>query len=59
MPGQLYEYAVLHHSKPLKKDDPEPKSVVVIAVTSVLARDEKEAALVAARRIPADLEREA
>ena len=56
MPGKLYEFAVLHHPKPAKKDDPEPKSRVIVAVTNVLARDDKEAALYAAREIPSEFE---
>jgi len=56
MPGKLYEFAVLHHPKPMKKDDAEPKSQVIVAVTNILARDDKEAALHAARLIPEQFE---
>lgn len=52
---RLFEYAILYHPLRTKKDEDEglePKSMVVMAPTSVLAKDQAEATLIAARQIP-------
>jgi hypothetical protein len=52
---RLYEYAVLYHpgQTKLQKDRGEaPKSKIVQDVTRLVARDEKEVMLIAARSIP-------
>lgn len=53
---RLFEYAVLYHPK-LTKDEREmdqrPKSELLIAITPVLALDEKEVGMIASRAIPA------
>lgn len=52
--GKLYEYAVLYHPKASKKDEEPGPSTVIVDVTRVLCQDEKEAAMLAARAIPAE-----
>lgn len=55
MAQKLYEYAVLFHPRPTKKDrdeGAETSSTLITAPTAILAKDEKVAALVAARSIP-------
>ena len=52
---KLYEYAVIHNPLPTKdqKERGEtPKSQLVVDVTRVLANNEKEAMMLAARAIP-------
>lgn len=55
--GKLFEYAVLYHPK-ATKDQIEradyPKSEVVTELKSVLAKNEQEVAMLAARSIPSD-----
>jgi len=50
---KLYEYAVIYHPKK-KKDEEAAKSEVLVPVTTILAADEKEVAIRAARAIPAE-----
>jgi hypothetical protein len=53
--GKLFEYAVLYHPKPTKEQNDRgetPKSVVLIEPRTVLAMDESQAAMLAARAIP-------
>jgi hypothetical protein len=52
---KIYEYAVIHHPIPTKEQQErgeKPKSVLIVDVTRVLARDDKEASMLAARSIP-------
>lgn len=53
--SKLFEYAVLYHPKVKKVDGEEvrEKSSVLVDVTRVLASDDKEVAILAARGIPA------
>ena len=56
--GELFEYAVLRHPKQTKEQadrSETPKSVVVVSQTSVLAANEAEVSMLAARAIPAEL----
>lgn len=50
--GRLFEYAVIFHPKPAKKDEEAPPSEVIVDVKRVLCTDEKAAAMLAARAIP-------
>ena len=54
---KLYEYAVIY-SPIATKDEQErgekPKSKLIVDVTRVLCNDDKEAAMLAARAIPAE-----
>jgi hypothetical protein len=56
--GKLYEYALIHHPRPVKAKDGEPypalpKSKFINGgVKQVIARDDKEVGMVAAREIP-------
>jgi len=52
---KLFEYAVIHNPKPTKEQHERgdtPKSELVVDVTRVLANNEKEAMMLAARSIP-------
>lgn len=52
---KLYEYAVLYHPVATKEQQDrgdKPKSELILDVTRVLAKDEKEAMLLVARAIP-------
>lgn len=54
---KLFEYAIIHHAKRTKKHDDEgtePQHKVLKVITSVLAKDEREVLLLAAREIPAE-----
>lgn len=52
--SKLFEYAVLYHPKPKKVDGVEQKekSKLLVDVSRVLAADDKEVAILAARGIP-------
>jgi hypothetical protein len=52
--AKLFEYAVLYHPKTKKVDGEEKreKSKVLVDVKRVLAADDKEVAILAAREIP-------
>lgn len=55
MAQKLFEYAVLYHPRPTKKqkdDGDGASSVIVIAPKTILAKDDKVAILSAARLIP-------
>lgn len=52
---KLYEYAVVLDEKRNKDDDITDDSRIVVPVTAVLARDDAQAQLLAARSIPEDL----
>lgn len=55
--GQLFEYAVLHHPKATKEQaerNEQPKSVVVVPLTTVMASAESEVSIMAGRAIPAE-----
>lgn len=52
---KLYEYVIIHRPKG-KKDEPTPEPVVVKDLQRVLAFDEREVLLKAAKQIPAELE---
>lgn len=49
---KLYEYAVILDEKTDKDGDVTEDAAVVVAVTAVLARDDAQAQLLAARAIP-------
>ena len=49
---KLYEYAVVLDEKRDKDDDVTEGAAVVVPVTAVLARDDAQAQLLAARSIP-------
>ena len=52
---KLYEFAAIYHEPRTKKHDEEgrePEHTLVVDVTRVLAKDEKTAAMMAARAIP-------
>ena len=52
---RLYEYVILfhpHQTKEQKDSGETPRSKIVVDVTRMLARDDKEVTLVAARSIP-------
>jgi hypothetical protein len=54
---KIYEYAVIHHPIATKEQQDrgeKPRSVLIVDVTRVLARDDKEASILAARAIPVD-----
>lgn len=51
---KLYEYAVVLDEKRNKDDDITDDSRIVVPVTAVLARDDAQAQLLAARSIPDD-----
>jgi len=50
--GKLFEYAVLYHPRKKEKDADEKRSVLITSPTTLLASDEKEVAILAARNIP-------
>lgn len=52
---KLYEYAVVLDEKRDKDDEVTEEARVVVPVTEVLARDDAQAQLLAARSIPQDL----
>jgi len=49
---KLYEYAVVLDEKRDKDDDVTEEAKVIVPVTAVLARDDAQAQLLAARSIP-------
>jgi hypothetical protein len=49
---KLYEYAVVLDEKRDKDDDVSDEAKVIVPVTAVLARDDAQAQLLAARAIP-------
>ena len=54
---KLFQYAILHHPLPTKEQTERgetPRSAVVKDITNVVARDEKEVLMIAAREIPAE-----
>jgi hypothetical protein len=55
MSAKIFEYAVLHHpiaTKEQQERGDKPRSVLIVDVKRVLANNEKEAAMLAARDIP-------
>ena len=57
MSAKIFEYAVIHHpvaTKDQQDRGEKPKSELVVDVKRVLANNEKEAAMLAARDIPAE-----
>lgn len=55
MSAKIFEYAVLHHpvaTKEQQERGDKPKSTLIVDVKRVLANNEKEAAMLAARDIP-------
>lgn len=54
---KLYEYALIHHPKSTKKDAEPSKSVLLNGgVAHVLAINEQQVAMIAARHIPKEFE---
>jgi hypothetical protein len=54
---KLYEFVVIHNplaTKDEKERGEKPKSKLIVDITRVLCNDEKEAAMLAARSIPAE-----
>lgn len=51
--GRIFEYAVIHHPKKKKDEDPK-KSEIVVDVTRVIAASPEEVGILAARQIPED-----
>lgn len=52
---KLFEFAILFHPKPTASEQErgvKPKSEVLVPVKSILANNEKEASVIAAREIP-------
>lgn len=49
---RLFEYAVLFHPRSPKKSDSNGNSQILVKPTTLLAKDEKVAVLLAAREIP-------
>jgi hypothetical protein len=57
MAQKLYDMAVMHHPLPTEdehKRGVKPKSAVIVAPKTIVATDDKEAAILAAREIPAE-----
>jgi len=57
MPAKLFEYAILHHSKPTKAEEEQgkkPTTTVLVDPKRIVAADESKALLIAAREIPSD-----
>ncbi len=55
MAAKIFEFAVIYHPVPTKDQQERgerPKSELVVPVTTVLANDEKQAGMLAARAIP-------
>ncbi len=55
MAAKIFEYAVIHHpvaTKDQQDRGDKPKSELIVDVKRVLANNEKEAAMLAARDIP-------
>lgn len=55
--SKLFEYAVVHHGRVTKAQEEKgerARSLVLVDPKRFLARDEKEALLIAAREIPAE-----
>lgn len=53
--AQLYEYVVIHNPKPSKDtqgNDTTPASTVITQITQILAKNEQEVSIKAARSIP-------
>ena len=48
---RVFEYLVLHHEKPAKKDEP-AVTTIIVERSSLLATDEAIAAMIVARAIP-------
>lgn len=52
---KLYDMAVLHHPRPTEDEQKrgvKPKSAVIVQPTTIVATDDKEASILAARAIP-------
>jgi hypothetical protein len=55
--SKLYEVAILYHDKPTKAEEEQgkrPKTTVIKDVIRLVAKDEREALLTAARDIPVE-----
>jgi mannitol/fructose-specific phosphotransferase system IIA component len=52
MSAKLYQFAVIKHPTKKQAEENSEKSVLIVDVKTVLATDEKAAALIAARAIP-------
>jgi hypothetical protein len=55
--GKLFEYAILHHSKPTKAEEEKgvkPKTTLLKEPTRVIAADDNQVLLLAAREIPVE-----
>jgi len=52
--GRIFEYAVIHHPKKKEKDEDQRKSKIIVDVTRLVAMDDAEVGILAARQIPED-----
>jgi hypothetical protein len=55
--GKLFQYVILYHPKPTKEQNERnesPKSTVIVGPKNEVAVEEKHAAMIAAREIPAE-----
>jgi hypothetical protein len=51
--SQLFEYAVLYHPRKTK-DEENPKTVVIVQPTTILAENQNEVSIRVARELPAE-----
>lgn len=52
---KIFQYAVIYHPLPTKEQQERgerPRSEIVVPIESIVARDEKEVAMLASRSIP-------
>jgi hypothetical protein len=50
--GRIFEYAVIFHPKKKQKDEEVKKSKLIVDVTRVIAGNQEEVVILAAREIP-------
>ena len=53
--SRIFEYAIIQHPEPENDNAKQPPSVLIQAPTCVLASDQQQATILAAREIPDDL----
>ncbi|HEV2173142.1 MAG TPA: hypothetical protein VGR71_06230 [Nitrospira sp.] len=57
MAGKLFEFAILHHSRPTKAEEEQgkkPTTTILVEPRRIIANDESKALLLAAREIPVE-----
>lgn len=55
MTRKLYQFAILYHgrmTKAIEEEGKEPESRILVEPRTILAKDDKEALIVAARQVP-------